>query len=52
MTEFKYKRSTIQYEVNGKVLDKLEVIVSTSNKAACNETMEDDKISARKGMNI
>ena len=28
------------------------MIVSTSNKAACNEAVEDDKISPRKGMNI
>ena len=48
-SEFKYRRNTIlQYDVIVKALDKLVVIVSTSNKAARNEVMEDGKKSTRK----
>ena len=41
--EFKYKRNKIQYELNEKVLDKLEVVASASNERARNDALEEGK---------
>ena len=41
--EFKYKRNKIQYELNEKVLDKLEVAASASDEKARNDALEEGK---------
>ena len=41
--EFKYKRNKIQYELNEKVLDKLEVEASASDEKAQNDALEEGK---------
>ena len=41
--EFKYKRNKIQYELNEKVIDKLDVAVSASSESVCNEALEEGK---------
>ena len=41
--KFKYKRNKIQYELNGKVLDKLEVTASASDGKARNDALEEGK---------
>ena len=39
--EFKYKRNKIQYELNEKVLDKLEVAASATDEKAQNDALEE-----------
>ena len=41
--EFKYKRKKIQYELNEKVLNKLEVAASASDEKARNDALEEGK---------
>lgn len=41
--EFKYKRNKIQYELNEKVLDKLDVATSTSDKKAWIDALEEGR---------
>lgn len=45
--EFKYKRNKIQYELNEKVLDKLDMAASTSDEKAWNDALEEGRKSLK-----
>ena len=50
--EFKYKRNKIQYELNEKVLDKLDVAASAGDKKARNDALEEGKKILKERKNI